>query len=304
MESILETIGNTPVLPLKNVVVDGGAAIFGKYEAGNPSFSVKDRIALAILEKAEKEGKIKKNTLIVDATAGNTGIALALVCAVKKLKLKLFMPESSSLERRKMFEGFGADLVTTPKEEGVMGAVKRADEFMKGHPDTFAPRQFENPEVVEAHRRTTAQEILKDFPDGVDAVVAGVGTGGTITGVGETLKEKFPALKVIAVEPEGSPVLSGGKPGPHKIQQLGHGFIPKNLNRSLLDRVIKVADSEAYFMTQRLARNEGILVGISSGANVFAAAMVAKELGKGKKVLTFLCDAGQRYFSMERIFKN
>lgn len=304
MESILETIGNTPVLPLKNVVVDGGAAIFGKYEAGNPSFSVKDRIALAIIEKAQGEGKIKKDTLIVDATAGNTGIALALVCAVKKLKLKLFMPENASLERRKMFEGFGADLVTTPSEEGVPGAVKRADEFMKGHPNTYAPRQFENPANPEAHRGTTAQEILADFPDGVDALVAGVGTGGTITGVGEVLKKKFPSLKVIAVEPDGSPVLSGGKPGPHKIQQLGLGFVPKNLNRLLIDRVIRVADSEAYFMTQRLARKEGILVGISSGANVFAAAKVAKELGKGKKVLTFLCDAGQRYFSVEKFFKH
>lgn len=303
VKTILETIGNTPVIPLKRVAPKGCAEIYGKYEAGNPSFSVKDRIALAMIEKAEEEGKIKSDTLIVDATAGNTGIALALVCAVKHYKLVLFMPEDASLERRKMFDGFGADLKVTPKDEGVPGAVKRAEEFMKKNPNTFAPNQFENPAVLDGHRKTTAQEILKDFPEGVDALVTGVGTGGTITGVGEVLKEKFPKVQIIAVEPERSAVLSGEKPGRHKIQQLGHGFVPKNLNRAIIDRVIKVADDAAYKTTRDLSQKEGLLVGISSGANVFASTQVAQELGAGKKVLTFLCDAGQRYFSLEQFFK-
>lgn len=304
INSILEAIGNTPIIPLRNLVPKGGAEIYGKYEAGNPSFSVKDRIALAMIEKGESEGKIKPDTLIVDATAGNTGIALALVCAVKKLKLILFMPEDASLERRKMFEGFGAKLQLTPKEEGLTGAVTKADQYMKEHPNTYSPQQFENPANPEAHRRTTAQEILKDFPKGVDALVTGVGTGGTITGVGEVLKKKFPHIKIIAVEPQASPVLSGGKPGRHRIQQLGPGFIPPILNRDIIDQVMTVSDNEAYQMTQNLSRHEGLLVGISSGANVHAALRVSQTFGKGKKILTFLCDSGQRYFSLERFFRN
>lgn len=302
MNSILETIGNTPVIPLKKIPPPGSAAIFGKYEAGNPSFSVKDRIAVAIIEKGEKEGKINSETVVVDATAGNTGISLAMVCAVKRLKLVLFMPENASLERRKMFDGFGAALHLTPKEEGVPGAIRRSEEYMKKHPNSFAPRQFENPENPEAHRQTTAREILDDFPAGIDALVAGVGTGGTITGVGEVLKKKFPKLKVVAVEPKTSAVLSGGKPGMHKIQQLGHGFVPKNLNRSLIDEIVTVADEEAYDMTQKLAREEGILVGLSSGANVHAAIKVGQKMGPKAQVLTFFCDAGQRYFSLEKFF--
>lgn len=297
INSILEAIGNTPVIRLKNVSGEKGE-IYGKYEAGNPSFSIKDRIALAMIEKAEKEGKIKEGTTIVDATAGNTGIALAMVCAVKKLKLKLFMPEDASLERRKMFEGFGAELKLTPKEEGLSGAIRLAGEFVKKCGICYSPDQFENPENPEAHRRTTAKEILTDFPKGVDALVAGVGTGGSITGVGEVLKKKFPTLQVIAVEPASSAVLSGKKPGSHRIQQLGAGFIPKNLNRKIIDEVIIVSDEEAFEMTRRLSRTEGLLVGISSGANVAASLKVAKKLGKEKKILTFLCDAGQRYFSI------
>lgn len=303
IDSILQAIGHTPIIRLKNISGEG-AEIYGKYEAGNPSFSVKDRIALAMIEKAISEGKIKKDTLIIDATAGNTGIALAMVCAVKKLKLKLFMPEDASLERRKMFEGFGASLEITPKKEGVHGALNRAEEYMKSHPNSYSPRQFENPQNPEAHRVTTAQEILNDFPKGVDVLVAGVGTGGTITGVGEVLKKKFSQLKIVAVEPSGSPVLSGGKPGAHKIQQLGLGFVPKNFNRNIVDEVITVSDSEAFEATRLLSRKEGLLVGISSGANVYAAFKMAKKVGNGKKILTFLCDAGQRYFSVERFFKN
>lgn len=302
-ESILETIGKTPVIELKRMAPRGTAAIFGKYEAGNPTFSVKDRIAFGMVEKGIREGKITKDTVIVDATAGNTGVALAMVCAVKKLKLLIFMPEDASLERRKMFDGFGAELTVTPKEEGVAGAVARAQAFVRDHKESFYLSQFDNPENPEAHRRTTAREILDDFPEGIDALVAGVGTGGTITGVGEVVKKKWPGLKVIAVEPKSSAVLSGKGPGRHKIQQLGHGFIPSILNQKIIDRVITVSDQEAFDTARRISREEGILVGISSGANVFASLQVAREMGEGKKVLTFLCDAGQRYFSIERFFK-
>ena len=304
VDSILETIGKTPVIALTRMTPKGSAELFGKYEAGNPSFSVKDRIALAMIEKGMAEGKITKKTVIVDATAGNTGVALAMVCAVKKLKLLIFMPEDASLERRKMLDGFGADLTVTPKEEGVGGAVARAQAYVREHKESFYLSQFDNPENPEAHRRTTAQEILDDFPDGIDALIAGVGTGGTITGAGEVVKKKWPQVKVVAVEPKTSAVLSGRPKGRHKIQQLGHGFIPSILNRNLIDRVMTVSDEEAYETARRISREEGILVGISSGANVCAALQLAREMGEGKKVLTFLCDAGQRYFSIERFFKS
>lgn len=303
IDSILEAIGNTPVIRLKQFESEGGAELYGKYEAGNPSLSVKDRIAFAMIRQAEQEGKIRPDTWIVDATAGNTGIALAMVCAVKKLKLILFMPEDASLERRKMFEGFGARLELTPKEEGLTGAVQRGEDFLRATPNSYSPHQFENVENPRAHKKTTAQEILEDFPEGVDALVTGVGTGGTLTGVGEVLKEHFPSVKIVAVEPNASAVLSGGKPGPHRIQQLGVGFVPKVLKRDLIDQVETVTDNEAYTMTRRLSREAGILVGISSGAHVQAAIRVAQELDSGKKVLTFLCDAGQRYFSLEQFFR-
>lgn len=304
VHSILETIGNTPVIPLKRLVFATSAAVWGKYEAGNPSFSVKDRIAVALISKGEAEGKVRPGTIIVDATAGNTGVALALVCAVKKYRCVIFMPEDASLERRKMFEGFGAELKLTSKEEGIAGAVKQAHNFAAKTPNCFLPNQFENPETVEAHRRSTAIEILADFPNGVDALVVGVGTGGTLTGVGGELKKKFPKTQIIAVEPKSSAVISGGKPGRHKISQLGHGFVPKILDRSLIDEVIVVTDDQAYQTTRELSAKEGLLLGVSSGANVFAALAVAKRLGAGKKVLTFFCDAGQRYFSLEQSFKS
>lgn len=303
IQSILEAIGHTPVIRLKQFESEGGAALYAKYEAGNPSLSIKDRIALAMIQQAKDQGKIKPDTWIVDATAGNTGIALAMVCAVKKLRLILFMPEDASLERRKMFEGFGARLELTPKEEGLKGAVRRADDFMEKHPNSYSPRQFENVENPKAHKKTTAHEILEDFPEGIDALVVGVGTGGTLTGVGEVLKSKFSALKIVAVEPTASAVLSGKKPGSHRIQQLGVGFVPKILNHSLIDQVETVTDDEAFAMTRHLSRKAGILVGISSGANVHASVKVAQKIGPGKKVLTFLCDAGQRYFSLEKFFK-
>lgn len=300
--SILDTIGNTPVIPLNQLIPENGVELFAKYEAGNPSLSIKDRIAKAMIDEAILKGKIRSGTLIVDATAGNTGVALAMVCAVKNLSLLLFMPEDASLERRKMFEGFGAKLELTPKEEGIPGALKRADAYRMSHPLTYTPDQFENPANPEAHRQTTAREILEDFPLGVDTLVLGVGTGGSLTGVGGVLKEKFPGIAIYAVEPSASAVLTGGKPGHHKIQQLGHGFIPKNLNRSLIDEVIRVTDEEAYLTTRRLSKECGLLVGISSGANVHAAIQIAKSLTRGKKILTFLCDAGQRYFSIEKYF--
>jgi cysteine synthase len=299
LNSILEAIGNTPVLRLKNIAPN--VELYGKYEAGNPSFSIKDRIALSLIEQGERDGKIKADTVIVNATAGNTGVALAMVCAVKKLKLVLFMPKDASLERRKMFEGFGAELKLTPSEEGIAGTLQRVEEFIKKNPKAYLINQFENPETVSAHRRTTAKEILADFPAGVDALVLGVGTGGSITAVGEELRKVNPSVKVIAVEPTGSAVLSGGKPGKHHIQQIGYGFVPKNLNRSLIDEVVTVSDSEAHAMTKQLSLKEGLLVGISTGANVHAALQVGEKLGQGKKVLTFLCDAGQRYFSLEKI---
>ncbi|MBX7148873.1 cysteine synthase A [bacterium] len=301
-DDILKTVGNTPVLSLDRLTSPNAASLFGKFEAANPSLSVKDRTALAMIEKAEADGLIKKDTQIVAATAGNTGVALAMVCAVKKYPLVLFMPEDASLERRKMFEAFGATLHLTSKNDGVSGAVKAAEEFKAKNKNTFDPKQFENPAAVEAHRRATAQEILADFPDGLDALVVGVGTAATITGVGEELKKKFPSLRVIAVEPQSSAVLSGGVAGSHRIQQLGHGFIPKNYNPKIVEKIIQVSDADAYTTTKRLSRQMGLLLGLSSGANVFAALQVAEKLGKGKKVLTFLCDAGQRYFSIEKFF--
>lgn len=303
-DSILETIGHTPIIHLKRVSPKNGAQVYAKYEAGNPSLSVKDRIAQALLAEGEAQGKINTKVTLVAATAGNTGVALAMVCAVKKYKLILFMPEDASLERRKMFDGYGAKLHVTPSGEGVPGSREKAKKYVQANPNCFFLDQFDNPVTVEAHKTSTAVEIIQDFPDGVDVLVSGVGTAGTIIGVGQVLQAKFPALKIIALEPKACPVLSGGKAGKHRIQQIGQGFVPKNFAQNLIDSIELVSDEEAYDMTKQLSEREGILAGISSGANVAVACRIAKKLKPAQKVLTFLCDVGQRYFSVERQWGN
>lgn len=302
-DSVLDAIGQTPVIPLRNIVTPHSAQLFGKYEAGNPTSSLKDRIALALIKDFESKGLLLKNGTIVAATSGNSGVALSMVCAVRGYKLELFMPENVSLEKRKMFAAFGTRLHLTSAQESIDGAKKKLMEFLQAHPEAVYIDQFNHPATVEAHYQTTAQEILNDFPEGVDAFIMGVGTGSTITGVARLLKEKFPATKIIAVEPKVSAVLSGGPAGVSKIQQMGLGFIPQNLRLDLIDEIVTVADSDAYLMTARLAKKEGLLLGISSGANVSVALEVAKNLGPQQKVLTILCDAGQRYFSLKKFFE-
>lgn len=300
--NVVELIGNTPLIKINRILEESSAEIFVKLESFNPAGSVKDRIALNMIEDAEAKGKIKKGDTIIEPTSGNTGIGLALVCAVKGYRLILVMSESMSFERRNLLASYGAELVLTPAKDGMQGAIDKANEILKGHPEYFMPNQFENPANPAMHKKTTAVEIWDAMDGRIDAFVAGVGTGGTITGVGEFLKEKNPDIKIIAVEPAGSPVLSGGRPGPHKIQGIGAGFIPKVLNRGIIDKVITVGDDDAFRMAKRLAREEGLLVGISSGANMMAALQVAKEMGKGRRVVTVLPDTGERYFSIEKYF--
>ena len=300
--NVVELIGNTPLIKLNRILEESSAEIFVKLESFNPAGSVKDRIALNMIEDAEAKGKIKKGDTIIEPTSGNTGIGLALVCAVKGYRLILVMSESMSFERRNLLASYGAELVLTPAKDGMQGAIDKANEILKGHPEYFMPNQFENPANPAMHKKTTAVEIWDAMDGRIDAFVAGVGTGGTITGVGEFLKEKNPDIKIIAVEPAGSPVLSGGRPGPHKIQGIGAGFIPKVLNRGIIDKIITVGDDDAFKMAKRLAREEGLLVGISSGANMMASLQVAKELGKGRRVVTVLPDTGERYFSIEKYF--
>ena len=300
--NVVELIGNTPLIKLNRILEESSAEIFVKLESFNPAGSVKDRIALNMVEDAEAKGKIKKGDTIIEPTSGNTGIGLALVCAVKGYRLILVMSESMSFERRNLLASYGAELVLTPAKDGMQGAIDKANEILKGHPEYFMPNQFENPANPAMHKKTTAVEIWDAMDGRIDAFVAAVGTGGTITGVGEFLKEKNPDIKIIAVEPAGSPVLSGGKPGPHKIQGIGAGFIPKVLNRGIIDKIITVGDDDAFKMAKRLAREEGLLVGISSGANMMAALQVAKEIGKGRRVVTVLPDTGERYFSIEKYF--
>ena len=301
-KEITELIGRTPLVRLNRLSKPGGATIYGKVEFFNPGGSVKDRICLNMINEAERQGKLKPGGTIVEPTSGNTGIGLALIAAVRGYKLILVMPESMSMERASLLSSYGAQLVLTPAWEGMKGSIREAESLLMQNPSYFMPDQFSNPANPAMHKKTTGPEIWEALDGKIDAFVAAVGTGGTITGCGEVFKERNPSIKVIAVEPAGSPVLSGGDPGPHKIQGIGAGFIPQVLNRKILDRVIKVTDDEAYQTAKQLSKMEGLLVGISAGANVFAAQQVAEELGPGKNVVTVLCDTGERYISIEKYF--
>ncbi len=298
MENILEAVGNTPMVRLNRVVPPDSAAVLAKLESFNPMSSVKDRISKSMIEVAERKGEINGETTIVEPTSGNTGIGLAMVCAVKGYRLVLTMPETMTIERRRLLSAFGAQLVLTPGAEGMKGAVAKAEEICASTPNSYMPQQFKNKANPWVHKKTTAKEILKAV-ERIDAFVAGVGTGGTITGVGRALKKKHPQVRVVAVEPQDSPVLSGGKPGPHKIQGIGAGFVPDVLDRQAYDDIIGVATADAIEITRRLAREEGLLVGISSGAAAWAALKVARELGVGKIVVVVLPDTGERYLSTD-----
>ena len=297
-QSILDLVGDTAVVRLNRLSPEGGATVWGKLESQNPTYSVKDRICKAMIEAAEKDGSLKSGGTVVEPTSGNTGIGLAMVAAVKGYRLILTMPETMSVERRSLLKAFGAELVLTPGDKGMKGAIARAEEIAAENPDYFMPQQFNNPANPEAHRQTTAEEIWQQMDGKVDAVVAGVGTGGTITGIGEVLKKKKPDIHVFSVEPADSPVLSGGDPGPHKIQGIGGGFVPKVLNTSVYEEVIQVSNENAMKTSSRLAREEGVLGGISAGANVWAAIEVAKKMKPGQNVVTIICDTGERYLSI------
>ncbi len=297
-QSILQTIGDTPHVRM-NRLFGNAAEVWIKQERANPGGSIKDRIALAMVEAAEKSGALQPGGTIIEPTSGNTGIGLAMVAAVKGYKLVLVMPDSMSIERRRLMLGYGAKFDLTPKEKGMKGAIARAQELVESTPNSWMPQQFENPANTEVHERTTAQEILADFPDGFDAMITGVGTGGHITGCAKVLKAKWPKLKVFAVEPAQSPVLSGGQPGPHPIQGIGAGFVPGVMDTSLLDGVVQVEAEAAREMARRAAREEGMLVGISSGATLAAIAQKLPELGPNPKVLGFCYDTGERYLSVE-----
>jgi cysteine synthase len=299
-KNLTDLIGNTPLLEPANYRAAKGyaATLLAKLEYFNPLGSVKDRIGYAMIADAEEKGLINKETTIIEPTSGNTGIALAFVAAAKGYKLTLTMPETFSIERRKLLKALGAELVLTPGTEGMRGAIKKAEELAAATPNSFLPQQFKNPANPEIHRRTTAEEIWRDTDGQVDIFISGVGTGGTITGVGEILKQKKPSVKVIAVEPKDSPVLSGGNPGPHKIQGIGAGFVPDVLNKGIIDEIIAVANEDAFATSRELARAEGLLVGISSGAAVFAATQVAlRPENKGKTIVVILPDTGERYLS-------
>ena len=300
--SVLELIGGTPIIRLTRVVEPRMATVLGKLESANPGGSVKDRICLAMIEDAESRGQLKPGSTVVEPTSGNTGIGLAMICAAKGYRIVLTMPETMSAERIQILKSYGADVHLTPAADGMVGAVKRAEQIVKDTPGAFLPQQFANPANPEMHRRTTAQEILRATDGEVDAFVAGVGTGGTITGVGEVLKKRNPSIKIVAVEPKRSPVLSGGAPGPHMIQGIGAGFVPQVLNRAIIDQVVTVSDEEAYDMARRLAKEEGLFVGISAGAACWAALKTARTLGQGKTVLTVLPDTGERYLSVQQFF--
>ena len=300
-KNILETIGNTPEVKI-NRLFGSNANVYMKLERANPGASIKDRIALAMIEEAEKSGELTPNATIIEATSGNTGIGLAMVAAVKGYKIILVMPESMSIERRRLMSIYGATFELTPREKGMKGAIEKAKEMTAEIPNAWSPLQFENYANIDIHKKTTAQEIIKAFPDGLDYMITGVGTGGHITGCAEILKQHFPNLKVFAVEPEASPVISGGSPSPHPIQGIGAGFIPKNLDVDLLDGVIQVSKEEAFEYAQRAAKEEGMLIGISSGASLAAVAKKLKEIPEDAKILTFCYDTGERYLSIEGLF--
>ena len=301
-EHVLELIGNTPMVRLRRIADPRGAVILAKLESFNPGGSVKDRICLAMIEEAEARGLLKPGATVIEPTSGNTGIGLAMVCAVKGYPVILTMPETMSAERIDILKSYGAQVVLTPAAQGMIGAVKRAEELARQTPNAFVPQQFNNPANPQVHRQTTAQEILRVTDGELDAFVAGVGTGGTITGVGEVLKKKSPKVKVVAVEPKRSAVLSGRPPGPHMIQGIGAGFVPQVLNRGVIDEIITVSDEEAFDVAARLAKEEALLVGISAGAACWAAMKVAKELGHGKTVVVVFPDTGERYFSIQPLF--
>ncbi len=300
VNSILETIGNTPHVRLNRLFPDN--EVWMKLERANPGGSIKDRIGLAMIEAAEASGELKPDSTIIEPTSGNTGIGLAMAAAVKGYKMILVMPESMSIERRKIMGAYGATFDLTPREKGMKGAIDRAVELQKETPNSWIPQQFENAANINIHKTTTAQEILKDFPEGIDYLITGVGTGGHITGCAEVLKEKWPNLKVFAVEPEASPVISGGNPGPHPIQGIGAGFIPVNLHTDAIDGAIQVSKDAAFEMAQRSGKEEGIFIGISSGASLAAVAKKLHEIPAGARVLTFCYDTGERYLSVDGLY--
>jgi cysteine synthase A len=302
VNNILATIGNTPHVRINNLF-GSQHEVWIKLERSNPGASIKDRIALSMIEDAEQKGILKKGSVIIEPTSGNTGIGLALVAAVKGYRIILVMPESMSVERRRLMSLYGAEFELTPREKGMKGAIEKANELASQIPNSWVPQQFDNEANVEVHRKTTAQEIIQDFPEGLDYVITGVGTGGHITAVAEVVKEKFPSLKVLAVEPELSAVLSGGSPAPHPLQGLGAGFVPSILDTELLDGVIQVSKEEAFEYAQRLAKEEGILAGISTGAALAAVAKQLPKLPAGSRVLTFNYDTGERYLSIEGLFQ-
>lgn len=298
-EDITAAVGYTPLVRINKLGSDR-ATILAKLESKNPCGSVKDRIGLSMIRAAEKQGLITKDTVVIEPTSGNTGIGLAFICAARGHRLILTMPESMSIERRKILQLFGAELVLTPAQRGMAGAVERAEQLVAENPNSFMPQQFKNPANPQIHRETTAREIWMDTDGKVDILVAGVGTGGTLTGCGEVLKDKNKDLKVVAVEPKDSPVLSGGKPGPHKIQGIGAGFVPHVLNVDIIDEIVQVANEDAIETARQLALKEGILSGISGGANVWAAIQLShRQENQGKVIVTFICDTGERYVSTE-----